>query len=180
MAFTFVVEDGLGRPDANSYTTIAFADDYIEANTHASAEWLDQEEEDKQRLLARASKVLDVRFKWYGTRTHHDSGLAWPRAGVFLDGAAIPDNVIPRILQEATAEFAVYLMRADWTQPGGGAGNSGDISEIKVDVIEVKFKDDVQLSSSGGVMPEYIMAMLGDLGDVQSGRRPGFKRIIRT
>ena len=176
MAFNFVVEDGLGDPQANSYCTVEFADDYIEQNGHVSADWLDQEEEDKQRLLARASKVLDVRFKWNGTRVYPDSGLAWPRAGVTLDGSMIPDNVIPRILKEATAEFAAYLMTSDWTRANADGG-SGEFSEIKVDVIEVKFKDS---SEREGVMPEFILAMLGDLGGANTGRRPGFKRIIRT
>lgn len=175
MAFNFVVEDGLGDPQANSYCTVEFADDYIEANGHVSADWLDQEEEDKQRLLARASKVLDIRFKWYGTRVEPDSGLAWPRAGVVIDGALVPDNVIPRILKEATAEFASYLMLTDWTREGGGS--SGEFSEIKVDVIQVKFKDD---AVRAGVLPEFLLAMLEDLGAANTGRRPGFKRIIRT
>ncbi|UTC29079.1 hypothetical protein MARCHEWKA_05700 [Brevundimonas phage vB_BpoS-Marchewka] len=176
MAFNFVVEDGLGDPQANSYCTVEFADDYIEANGHISADWLDQEEEDKQRLLVRASKVLDIRFKWHGTRVEPDSGLAWPRAGVTLDGVMIPDNVIPRLLKEATAEFAAYLMTSDWTRANADGG-SGEFSEIKVDVIQVKFKDSGERE---GVMPEFLLAMLEDLGAAKTGRRPGFKRIVRT
>lgn len=176
MAFNFVVEDGLGDPEANSYCTVEFADDYMEANPHVSADWLDQEEEDKQRLLARASKVLDVRFKWHGTRVYPDSGLAWPRAGVVIDGVMVPDNVIPRLLKEGAAEFAAYLMTSDWTRSNADGG-SGEFSEIKVDVIQVKFKENGERE---GVLPEFLLAMLEDLGGAKTGRRPGFKRIIRT
>jgi hypothetical protein len=177
MAFSFVVEIGEADPDANSYCTVEFADDYLEANPHVSADWLDQEEEDKQRLLVRASKVIDYRFKWHGTKSDADSGLRWPRAGAYdEDGFEIPDNVIPRILKEAVAEFAAYLMQEDWTAPRSGGG---EIAQVKVDVIDVKFNTRPE-DAGRGVMPESILAMLESLGNAQTGRRPGFKRIVRS
>lgn len=173
MAFAFVVETGEGDADANSYTTVEFADDYIEMNIHSSTEWLALEEEDKQRLLARASKTLDYRFKWNGQRVYQDSGLKWPRAGVTdSDGWYIPDDVIPRILQEATAEFASYLMDTDWTAPR----ENDEFTEIKVDVIQLKF----DTSYRRAYVPPTIEAMLEDLGNANTGTRPGFKPIVRT
>lgn len=177
MAFNFIVEIGEADPDANSYASVEFADDYVEANVHASEEWLDLEEEQKQRLLARSSQVLDIRFNWNGQRIDPESGLKWPRANCYdQDGYLIPDDVIPRVVKQATVEFAVYLMRSDWTVPGADGG-SGEFSEIKVDVIQVKFKDNGQRE---GVMPEFLLAMLEGLGEAKTGRRPGFKRIVRS
>lgn len=173
MAFQFVVETGEGDPDANSYCTVEFADDYSEMNIQRSAEWLALEEEDKQRLLARASKNLDIRFKWNGTRVDSDSGLKWPRAGVYdEDGFIIPDDVIPGILQEATAEFAMYLMSDDWTAPR----SEDQFKELKVDVIDIKFDTNFRRS----YIPPTIVAMLADLGESNSGSRPQFKKIIRS
>jgi len=173
MAFTFVVETGEADSDANSYCSVEFADDYTEANTFESEAWLELEEETKQRLLVRSSKILDVRFKWNGTRVEQDSGLKWPRAGVYdEDGFLIRDDVIPKILQEATAEFAVYLMNDDWTAPR----SNDEFAALTVDVINIKFNTDYRRA----YIPPTIVSMLDDLGDSSTGNRPNFKRIVRT
>lgn len=174
MAFSFVVETGIADPDATSYVTVEWADDYIDANIHASADWLALEEEDKQRLLVRASRYLDRNVKWNGTRVDEDSGLRWPRAGVYdIDGFLISDDVIPSALMEATAELATYLMATDWTnQDESRSGVTG----VKVDVIEVKFNADEAIRGS---IPQAVIAILEGLGSVNTGRRPGFKKIIR-
>jgi hypothetical protein len=173
MAFTFVVETGEADPDANSYCSVEFADDYIETNIHQSEAWLDLEEEDKQRLLVRASKTIDYRFKWNGTRVDPDSGLKWPRAGVYdEDSFVIPDDMIPRILKEATAEFATYLMNDDWTAPR----ENDQFRRLQVDVIDVQFNTDYRRA----YIPDTLVQMLSGLGSGITGNRPGFKKIIRT
>lgn len=173
MAFTFVVEIGAADPDATSYCDVTFADDYVEANIHASVDWLALEEEDKQRLLVRASKVLDIRFKWHGTRVDPDSGLKWPRAGVYdEDSFVIADNVIPKILKEAAAEFAVYLMNDDWTTPR----DNDQFKRLQVDVLDVQFNTDYRRA----YIPDTLVQMLRGLGVGTTGNRPGFKKIVRT
>jgi hypothetical protein len=173
MAFSFVVETGIADPDANSYCTVEFADDYVEANTHVSSDWTALDDATKERLLVRASKTLDVRFRWQGTRVDQDSGLKWPRSGVYdEDGFQIGDDVIPRLLQEATAEMATYLMSDDWTAPR----ENDQFKELQVDVIDIKFDTDYRRS----YVPDTIIAMLHTLGFANSGKRPGFKPIIRT
>lgn len=173
MAFIFVVETGMADSDANSYSSVEYADDYMESNTHLSEEWFNLEEEDKQRLLVRASKMLDIRFRWNGTRIEQDSGLKWPRAGVYdEDNFLIPDDVIPRILQDATVEFAGYLMDTDWTAPRA----NDEFKELQVDVIDIKFNTDYRRA----YIPPTIVSMLEGLGASNTGLRPGFKRIVRT
>lgn len=173
MAFTFVVETGEADSDANSYCSVEYADDYIEANTHQSEAWFDLEEEDKQRLLVRSSQVLDYRFKWDGERVEQDSGLRWPRAGVFdEDGFLIRDDSIPKILIQATAEFAIYLMNDDWTAPRG----NDEFSALQVDVISIKFNTDYRRT----YVPETIEAMLEGIGSPNNGRRPSFRPIVRS
>jgi len=173
MAFVFTVETGSADSDANSYTTVEFADDYIAANAFASADWLSRTEDAKQKLLVRASKYLDRNVRWNGTRVDGESGLRWPRSGVYdADGFEIPDDMIPIVLQEAVCELASYLMNDDWTAPQGARG----IRELKVDVIDIKFDSDMVR----GTLPDFIIQMLSDLGEVNSGRRPAFKQIIRS
>jgi|GEM_PF-2426778 len=173
MAFSFVVETGDADSDATSYCSVEFADDYVEANHFASADWLAQTEEEKERLLVRASKFIDVRFKWNGQRVDQDSGLRWPRSGVFdEDGFQIADDVIPRVLQEAVAEFATYLMSEDWTAPR----DADQFKEVQVDVVDIKYNTDFRRA----YVPQTIIAMLEALGLCTTGNRPAFKPIRRS
>jgi hypothetical protein len=172
MAFTFVVETGAGDPAANSYCDVQFADDYIYANVYTNTAWAALEDDDKQRFLVRASKYLDRTVQWAGEKIEEDSGLRWPRAGVYdVDGFLIPSDVIPQQLMEATSEMAAALLNNDWTSPQTTRG----MKEIQVDVIELKFDTEVQRGS----MPDIVMQILEGLGVVKTGTRPAFKKIIR-
>lgn len=173
MAFSFVVETGIGDSDANSYTEVEFADDYISTNSYASTQWDTLSVDTKQKLLARASKVIDARIIWNGERVDEDSGLRWPRSGVYdRDGFLIPDDVIPIALQEAVAEFASYLMTTDYTAPR----SANQFKEIQVGPIDIKY----DLTYEQGAFPDIIAAILEGLGRLDSGKKPGFKKVIRT
>lgn len=173
MAFSFVVEEGTADPDANSYVTVEFADDYAETNTFHSADWLALSDDTKERLLVRSSKIIDARIRWNGDRVDEDSGLRWPRSGVYdRDGFLIADNVIPVILQEAVVEFALYLMSYDWTAPR----TNSEFRQIEVGPINIRFDQEY----SQGAFPDIISSMLDGLGYLDEGRRPAFKKVIRT
>lgn len=173
MAFSFVVETGDGDPDATSYVSIQFADDYIDANSFASADWLALSDENKQRLLIRASKYLDNIVQWDGEKVDEDSGLRWPRSGVYdRDGFLIAEDDIPQALKEAVAEMANYLRTSDWTAPSDTAG----LREVQVDVIDIKFDSNFKR----GNVPPIIAQILEGLGTINTGRRPAFKPIVRS
>lgn len=172
MAFNFVVEDGSADSDANSYCTVEFAADWIAANAYQSEAWdaltLDQQE----KYLVRASQMLDVRFRWNGTRYDPDSGLKWPRCDVIdEDGFIIPSDVIPAALQQAAAEFATYLIGEDWTVER----DADQYRELRIDVVDVKYNTDYRRA----YIPDTIIYMLEGLGFAQSGRKPMFKPVIR-
>src|SRR6266567_7875310 len=140
MAFQFVVETGNADSDANSYTALAYADDYVSTNAFASADWLALTDDAREKLLVRASKYLDRIVKWNGTRVDDESGLRWPRTGVFDgDGFEIPEDMIPFVLQDAVCELASYLMNDDWTAPQPTRG----MTELRVDVIDIKLDTDM-------------------------------------
>ncbi len=173
MAFTFIVEEGTADPDANSYTSIDFADDYIDSNIYASADWLALPDATKERLLSRASKIIDARAVWEGERLDEDSGLRWPRCGVYdRDGFLIAEDIIPIVLQEAVAEFAAYLMQMDWTAPR----SADQFRELQVGPIDIKYDSTYQQAS----IPDTVIMLLHGLGSFDSGKRPNFKKIVRT
>ena len=173
MAFNFVVEYGAADPDANSYCTVDFADNYIAANPYASDSWDGLTDDQKARLLVRSSQIIDVRFLWNGERLEPDSGLRWPRCGVFdEDSFCIPDDTIPTILQQAVAEFAAALIVEDWTTQR----DTQQYRELHADVLDIKFNTDYRRA----YMPDTVVQMLLGLGSVNSGKRPMFKKIVRS
>lgn len=173
MSFVFTVETGVGASDANSYTSVEFADDYIVTNIYASGDWMALDDTVKQYLLVRASRNIDARTTWKGRRAYQDQGLKWPRNGVYdEDGFLIHDDCVPTIVQEAICEFASYLMEDDWTAPIAQLG----LRELQVDVIDIKY----ELGYIRPALPDTVISMLAPLGLVDTGRRPAFKPIIRT
>jgi hypothetical protein len=173
MALNFVVETGSADPDASSYCTVAFASDYIGINQYKADEWAALEEDAQQNLLMRSSLYLDTRFRWNGQRVDRDSGLKWPRAGVYDDdNFVIPDDVIPTVLQQAVCEMATYLMDEDWTQQR----TTEQFRELHADVLDIKFNQDFRR----GYIPDTLIQMLLGLGFANSGRKPMFKPIVRT
>lgn len=171
MAFTFVVETGTADPDANSYTTVEYFRDYIVTNSYVDISLLTDDQ--IEYGLVRASKYLDNMVAWNGTRVDDESGLRWPRAGVYdADGFEIPSDVIPFVLQDAVCEFFGYLLTSDWTAPEDSRG----LKQIEVDSINLRWADNYVRPS----MPDYLVAMLAALGNVNNGVRPAFKKIIRS
>lgn len=174
MAFIFVVEDGSADPDANSYADQDFAIDYITSNVNQGEAFLAADDETQQYHLVRASRYLDQTVVWYGKRVDRESGLRWPRAGVYdQDGFEIPDDEIPIDLQYATCELATYLANGDdYTNPQGIQG----FKQIEVDVINLRMNDDYVRQS----IPTTIIDMVSALGAVQSGIKPQFRKIKRV
>lgn len=172
MAFVFTVEDGTGLPEANSYITVEEADDILSVNMHSIAEWTALTTEQKEGLLAWASRYLDERTRWFGAKTVEPSGLRWPRTGVIdRDGIQIAEDEIPKQLRIAAAEMARYMMAQDRTMERDQDG----LVRLKADVIELEFKEGYKLPK----VPEHMQYLLLGLGAVSTGGGIQFKRIIR-
>lgn len=174
MAFQFIPETGAVVPGANSYVTVDEADDYIVANIHAFATWAILTEDEKQHLLAWASRYLDQRARWEGQPVSRETGraLRWPRMGVTdRDGICVPEDEIPVQLKEAVIEMARYLITDDRSADRGQDG----LERIKVDVIELVFNSQYRLPE----VPNEIKLILQGIGTIASGTQ-GFGKIKRA
>lgn len=171
MAFTFLVEDGTGLPEANSYVSVSEADSLLETNIHAAAEWLALTVDERQALLMSATRYLDDRTRWYGTRVSAASGLRWPRIGVTdRDGNLVPATTIPKQLRFATAEMARFNMGEDRTVER----DQDALSRLKADVIELEFVEGYRLPK----VPEHMRYLLLGLGMI-AGSGITFGKVIR-
>jgi len=110
---TLIVEDGSGLTNSNVYCTVDEADTYHEAHLYTES-WIDDVDK-KIAALVWATRLLDEHVHWKGRAVFpYTQALAWPRATVFArDGLAVPINIVPKAVKDATAEFARLLMEGD-------------------------------------------------------------------
>lgn len=108
MAFT--VEDGTGVVGANSYVSVAYADEFFADRGKASWQGSDAV---KQGHLIEATDYIEMLFarRFIGEMTATDQALSWPRTGTgdYLD-VAYGDNEIPDILKRACCQYALQAL----------------------------------------------------------------------
>ncbi len=166
---TIVVEDGTGLPTANSFLSVADADDILALNIHSS--WATQENTTKELLLMWATRLLCERATWYGTRVSDTSALPFPRSDLQdPDGVYYPDDAVPDPVKTATAMLADHLLANDPTL----ANTSRNLKRLDVDVIKMQF----DVYQSVEKWPTAIAQTLRDFGRFNLSNTGG-KRIIK-
>ena len=91
---TLIIEDGTGKPDAESYASAEDLALYaVKFGTVIPAGVPEQE-----ALLRRAALAMDGKT-WKGRKMSSEQALAWPRRGVELDCQIKPDNYLPARIQ---------------------------------------------------------------------------------
>lgn len=165
-----VVEDGTGIVTANAYASLDEVDEILSVNIHSKWSLL-TDEAAKENLIQWASRILDERVKWYGTKMHSTSGLAWPRSCVRnRENILIEDDIVPKEVKIATALLADHLLSGD-----PEAANTGsNITSLQVDVVVLKF--DARLDAQK--YPPELNYVLKGLGLMSFGNG-GPKRIIK-
>ena len=123
MALTLNVE--AGSASANSYCTLASANDFLQRNIHTYSTWSALATVDSEACLIWATSIFDAQISWNGTKAKDEQALRWPRTSVTdPDGYAVDDETIPRFLVEATAEYARWLSVKDRTEESPTKGFS--------------------------------------------------------
>jgi len=115
MAATFVVEDGTGKTDANSYVSLADADQYHENNS-GSTTWSGATDANKQKALRLATQYVDARYngRWRGFQATSTQALAWPRMSAYDNEGYIYDSdAVPQRLADAVSELALRVIDGD-------------------------------------------------------------------
>lgn len=172
MAFTFTVETGAGVAGANSYVSVAEADDYYAVDPNFNATWTAYDTAAKEQRLAWSTRVLDQRCLFEGDVVTSGQALRWPRAGVYTkDHTAITNTTIPRQLKDAVLEHLKYAITNDPTV-GSDVTN---LSQIVVDVIELTYQEGTSQSN----VPVMINHILDGIGFYIIGAR-GSAKIIKS
>lgn len=126
MAATFVVEDGTGLSNANSYTSVAYSTQYHENHGNPSA-WSAATQANKEAALRLATQYLDAVYhdRWQGQRVNATMALDWPRYQVTdADGFWVPSNAVPAQVQDATCYLALRQIGGDTLLPDDASGTN--------------------------------------------------------
>lgn len=105
--FEFIVEDGTGKEDSTSFSTIEFANEYISTFYSDADPWFDLTDAEKELKLIMATRFLNGIIRWESKIVDEDQALAWPRKQ-FRDGEGrlIKSDTIPDIITTSTVEVA--------------------------------------------------------------------------
>lgn len=170
MPFTLIVEDGTGKPDANSYASVADGDAYHQAHLYPEA-WTGATADRKAIALAMATRVINAALEWRGNRGSGEQALEWPRyrvprpdtGRVVLGniGNYWPEGNIPQILKNATCEQARALLEDDRTaDPGSKGVKRFSVGQGAVDV-------EFDRHDRPGPLSDEVLRLLEPLGSVR-------------
>jgi hypothetical protein len=103
-----IIEDGTGKPDAESYASAADLVMYaVKFGVTIPAD------EPAQEALLRRSALAMNGMTWKGRKMDSDQALAWPRRGVELDCQIKPDNYLPARIQYGQMALAAEIHHDD-------------------------------------------------------------------
>lgn len=157
-----------GASNANSYCTVAEANTYHDERLFTD-DWTGASDDDKTKALIWATRQLDQMYAWaqFPTDSRDDGqALQWPRSGVVdVDEiSTIDDDVVPRELKWATAEFARQLIVANRTADSD-VETQGLLS-LTAGPISLSFKDSVVAK----VVPDAVAAFIPSWWGVLKGK----------
>ena len=158
--------------NANSYVTLTEANTYFETVTDYST-WTNKTDDQKNRALISATRWIDS-FVYYGDRCDDGQALKFPRNNYQVDGVELACSTIPVNIKYAQYELARALAN-DSEAMTGNVGTDGNIEEVKLGDIQVKYN--IQSQGTGSVnnvldkypwLQSYLGAyMLGGAGSFQ-------------
>jgi hypothetical protein len=105
---TLIIEDGTGKPDAESYASAEDLTMYaVKFGVTIPVEVPAQE-----ALLRRAALAMGG-MTWKGRKSNSEQALSWPRRGVELDYEIKPDNYLPARIQYGQMALAAEIHQDD-------------------------------------------------------------------
>lgn len=172
MAFDATV----GGADANSYVTVAYADDYFTTRLNSSA-WSSAVTATKQSALVTATETIEEKFSWRGVKATDTQALHWPASEAYdCNGDAIDDTDIPGAVKRAVCEQALYLLTFDATQTPVGIMQG--ISSASVGAVSAVF-DSKMTPERMQSRVSLILRCYGEMIGGNGGNTIGSAEVIR-
>jgi hypothetical protein len=141
---TSTLDSTVGGASANTYATLAEANQYHDDRVAVGTTWdPDASNDNKFTALLWAAQLMDSLIEWSGAVTDPNVQIMlWPRQGlVYRYGKAVPTDVIPQEIKDAQAEYARQLLVSDMA--GDSDIETQGIRRLKAGPVELEFDSDV-------------------------------------
>jgi hypothetical protein len=140
---------------ANSYCTLAEADQYQDDRPAVSTTWADASENNKIRALLWACSLMESLFTFQGYASTTTQKLGWPRTGLLTRiHTSLDSDDVPAELKDAQSEFARQLLVANRAQDD--EVETQGISSIKAGSIALQFNANVV----NKVIPDAVFLLI--------------------
>ena len=172
MAIVLVVEDGTGKSDANTYTSVIDADTFNEQRGRSA--WLSLEDDEKAAALIKATEFIDGTFNWIGRKTTQEQALQWPRNDVddygetilVTDRDGFEITGVPAGVKKAVAEAAFLSLSEDLFQVDDPQGK---VIRKKTDVLETEYQPETVVTVKKPSVFDSVNSLLKGLYSFSSG-----------
>jgi len=173
---TSTIVTTLGSASANSYVTLAEANQFMDDRPPASSTWSDATDDEKTQAILWATKLIDRLVDWDGQVVDDVQALDWPRDGlVFPSGFNVPNDAIPTELKDATAEFARQLLEED--RAADSDIETKGVTSLRVGPISMNFKRSVFAK----VLPDAVVHLIPQEWYLEiRGRKRGVVELVRV
>lgn len=150
MAIT--IDATVGGGTANSYVSLAEATAYFAIRTNAGSFTGLQPDPQSAALLTAALRIDAENYR--GTPASSTQAMKWPRSGLFSDGSALSNAVIPRAVKQAQMELALAIANAGTADLLGPTGTE-NLDRVRAGSVEVQFRNPYRDAAAGGIGRNY-------------------------
>lgn len=162
-----VLEDGTGVEGANSYASVADADEYF--SDRGSTTWSAGTPTTKAEALIRATAAIDATYgnRFTGYRSNgRDQELQWPRTQAYdQESYLLPSDEVPTEVVKATFEASVREL----AEPGSMAPDlerGGQVKSLKAGSVAIEYGDNADATTTYTLIDGILSGLLvtGDGG----------------
>lgn len=145
----------------DSYASLEFVTDYW--TSLGNTDWTGLDEADQEINIRKATLYIDRNYRFVGRKKTGTQPLEWPRIlAQDLDGYLLDDSEAPLLVMRATAVVANLYRQGTVDLDPIITDDDIAVEEVKVDVIEVKYRAEDRQKSSNVVLPD-VDNLLGPL-----------------
>ena len=175
MAVSTLVETA-GSATANTYVTLAVANQYHLDRPAAGTTWSLATDDQKATALLWATMLMDRLWAWNGYPTDAIQALLWPRGAMLKPNGweYVDIHTIPIELQRATAEYARSLLAADRTADSDI--ETLGLTSLRAGPVSLTFKNDVYSKP----VPDIVVGLIPPGWGYPRNRISGVRDLVRA
>lgn len=154
-----IVEDGSGKPDAESYVSVS---DFRTYCAKVGYDLTGKGDEELEQALRRGTRGLDGLYgpRFIGAPVSVSQALEWPRIGAVWRGSELPDDSVPQKVKDAACEAAWREL----SDPGSLAPDldrGGRIKSMQAGSVELVYADGAPAETTFASIDGFLSGLIG-------------------